>query len=194
MKHSRRNFMMSLGAAAVALPQIAWARAERYVLDRRQSQVRFFFNIGDNDGRGTFPIKSADVSLDLDRVERSKVDIRVDVKKAKAGDLITTSALKSPEVLNSRDFPEARFVATRITRTARWKAIVTGNLTLRGVTQPVTLAAEFLRQPGAPTDNSMIVVQIKGDLSRNAFGASGFPNLVNDQISLDFQVWLNRET
>ena len=93
--------------------------------------------------------------------------------------------MKGPQVLNTDRFPEIRFRSTSITGDLRG-ARVTGDLTVRGVTRPVTLNAGLYRQSGTEIcDRSRLIVQLTGSISRAAFGADGFPGFVDDEINLN---------
>ncbi len=175
-----------LAGAALAAP-------ETYILDRNQSRVGFTYDRGDQQGKGFFPVQSAEVTLDLERVQNSMVDVTLSVKEARAGDLFSTSAMKSAEVLNADRFPIARFKSTQVRREGQGVEI-DGQLTLRGTTRPATVQARILRRPDAPKDNSELVLEITGGVNRFDFGATGYPNFVGDQIGLKFFVWLNRAT
>jgi len=62
---------------------------------------------------------------------------------------------------------------------------VTGELTLRGVTRPVILRAAVYRQPEtAPTDRDRLIVLLTGQVNRTEFGASGYPGVIGDTITL----------
>lgn len=169
----------------------ASAAPQTYLLDRDKSRVSFQFDFGDQRGRGFFPVESAAVELDLQRVQRSSVDVTLSVKHARAGDLFATSAMKGDNMLAASQYPTARFVSQKVSRRPHG-AEVEGFLTLRGVTRPATVQVRIIREPDAPKDNSRLVLEITGSVSRSDFGATGFKKLVGDQIDLKFFVWINR--
>ncbi|GAA6207335.1 YceI family protein [Cognatishimia sp. WU-CL00825] len=167
------------------------AAAVRYELDKDSSRVGFTFWFGEQTGKGFFPITDAEVFLDLQNVHKSSVRVQLDVRNARAGDIVATSGMKSREVLNAQDFPVAEFQSNSVRRLGHGVE-VEGDLTLRGVTRPVTLQARILRQPSSPKDNSQLVLEIMGSVKRSDFGAVGYSNLVGDQVDLRFFVWVNR--
>jgi polyisoprenoid-binding protein YceI len=64
--------------------------------------------------------------------------------------------------------------------------VVVGNLTIRGVTRPVRLAAQLYRQKGtAEGDRSRLSIRLTGSVSRAAFGATGWADLVGDTVAID---------
>jgi polyisoprenoid-binding protein YceI len=62
---------------------------------------------------------------------------------------------------------------------------VTGNLTIRGVTRPVTLLAEVFRPKGsAEDDRSRLTVRLTGRVNRSDFGAAGWSDMVGDEVRI----------
>lgn len=168
--------------------QAAFAAPQTYALDRNASQIAFTFDLQGSPLQGNVPVQSADVQIDFDNVANSHVDVHFNMERARAGVVFATDAMKGETVLNTAQFPTARFVSTRIAPTANG-AQLTGNLTLRGVTRPVTLNARFFRPPGsAPGDVSTLQLALSGRLDRNDFGASGFADLVSPGVDLAVQV------
>ena len=160
------------------------AAPEAYRLDAERSTVGFTYDFGQGDNRGTMPVKSADIRLDLRDVGASQVDVTLDATGARAGFFFATQAMKGPEVLDTPRFPVITFRSTEITGTLQ-AATVSGNLTVRDVTRPVTLQAGLYRQRGAdPGDLDQLTVLLTGRINRHDFGASGFANYVGPMIGL----------
>lgn len=188
MKHIIPALVLSLATTASA----AFAVPQAYNLDRNASEIAFIFSLEGNPLSGNVPVQSADVQIDFDNVANSKVDVQFNMTRARAGVIFATDAMKAPSVLNTAQFPTARFTSTRVTPTASG-ARLDGNLTLRGVTRPVSLNARFFRAPGAaPGDVSQLQLALTGRLDRNAFGASGFPDLVAANVDLNVRVNVTR--
>ena len=115
-----------------------------------------------------------------------------DLTAARTGLIFATQAMKSASVLDTERFPTARFRATRVTlgRSGRLSegAALDGDLTLRGITRPVRFDAALFRPPGsAPDDLSLLDIRLRGAISRTAFGAAGYPDLVADGVGLDIR-------
>ncbi|WP_428928436.1 YceI family protein [Marinibacterium sp. SX1] len=191
----RRAFLASAGAAAGALllaPRAGLAAARRYGLAEQASRVGFVYTLSGAAQTGTMPIASADIRLDPDNLVNSRVDVSVSVARARTGLIFATDALKSAEVLDAGRFPTIRFVSTRVGLGAGGRisdgATLSGNLTVRGVTRPVTFKASVFRPAGSAADDlDNLQVRLSGAISRSAFGASGYGDLVADRIGLDIQ-------
>ncbi|MEL7212963.1 MAG: YceI family protein [Pseudomonadota bacterium] len=169
---------------ALALTTPANAGPEPYRLDRERSEVRFSFTLQGATVTGLMPVKTAEMSIDLDNVQASAVDVTLDARNARAGVFFVTQTMTGPQVLATDTFPEIRFRSTGFAGDLSG-ATVTGDLTIRDVTRPVTLQADLFRQRGTELgDRSQLSVLLTGTISRSAFGASGFPGFVDDPITL----------
>lgn len=187
---TRRSLTLSLPAILAAPAALAAAR--RYVLEPTASRVGFSFVLNDATLRGEMPVARADIRVDTRDLVASSVEVVLDAAKARTGLILATDVMKGPEVLDTARHPYIRFVSRRIRLGTGGRisdgASMTGDLTLRGVTRPVTLDAALYRQPGtAPADLTVLDVQLTGQISRSAFGASGYAGLVADQVQLEIR-------
>lgn len=176
--------MRALTFLLCCLAGLAHAAPERYTLNTAQSQVGFTFTFEGQPKNGTMPVQAADMVLDLDNIANSKVDVTLNAAQAKAGFIFATQTMKGPQVLNTGAHPTIRFQSTSLSGDING-ARVKGNLTVRGVTKPVTLQAKLYRQSGTDLgDRSKLSVLLTGQIDRNAFGAGGFPGYVGPVIEL----------
>lgn len=177
-------------AILLLIPAISYAAPVHYSLQPNRSEVGFVYTLQGAQNRGSMPVRSAQISIDLDQFEASAVDVTVDVSRARTGLIFATEALKAPSVLAARDHPTIRFQSTAIRandpRNLSAGGQIDGLLTIRGVTRPVTLNAAVFRQHGtAEGDMSQLSFRISGAVQRSAFGATGYSDMVEDEIQLD---------
>lgn len=189
MLMTRRATLTAL-ASALCLPAVAGAAPTRYALDTGASRVGFRFTLNGAAQKGTMPVRAAAVTIDPANLGASMVDVSVNVRGAQTGLLFATQALVGPEVLDAAHFPVIRFVSERVRLAADGRlsggARIHGRLTIRDVTRPVDLTANLYRPPGTrPDDLQTLQVQLSSEISRSAFGASGYPKLVADTVTLD---------
>jgi polyisoprenoid-binding protein YceI len=90
--------------------------------------------------RGLFPQPSGTVVLDEETPASSKVDVKIDIKLISTGVEERDTHLKGPDFFDVAKYPVATFISTSVSRSSATSYSVTGNLNLRGVTKPVTLA------------------------------------------------------
>ncbi|MEO0369936.1 MAG: YceI family protein [Pseudomonadota bacterium] len=187
-----RYLIQSLLALVWLIAPPAAAAPDTYRLDLAQSVVGFTYQFQGSPRQGQMPVKDAVMQLDLDNIAGSQVNVTLNAAQAQAGALFMTSTMKGSKILNTADHPTIKFTSTRIEGSLRG-AQITGDLTIRGVTRPVTLTAGLYRQQGTTrTDRSRLIVQLLGSISRSAFGANGFPGFVADQIDLNIIAYIER--
>ncbi len=173
--------LVLLGSLA---PGAAHAEPRRYALDASGSDIGFTYRILGQAFEGSIPVSHADIVIDFSSVRRTEATVVLDATEARAGVALATQALRGRTVLDVASHPAIAFTATR-TRSDGTGAIMEGALTVRGVTRPVRLRARFLRATEAgPSDLDALTILLTGSISRSAFGASGYPDLVGDQIDL----------
>jgi polyisoprenoid-binding protein YceI len=179
---SRAGFVMLL--AALIFANAATAATVDYALDRDRSSVAFETSFGPDLITGTIPLNSADLSLDFDQVANCTINVDLDVSGAQASFPFAAQALKGPKVLDAKAYPRMTFASTSV-KAEGDGAAVTGNLTIRGVTRPVILRAEIYRQKGSEAgDLTHLTVRLTGKVNRSAFGATGWSDMVSDEVRI----------
>jgi len=176
--------MIRRALALLLLATQALAAPAPYRLDAARSVVGFTYTLGGTAGRGTMPVASADMVLDLADPGQSRVTVTLDAEGARAGFFLATQAMRGPRGLDTARHPVITFRSTAITGTLR-AARVEGLLTVRGTTREVTLQATHYRPRDTdPSDLTRLTVLLTGQIDRHDFGVTGFPDLVGPTISL----------
>lgn len=174
----------------------ALAAPVAYQLEAAKSEVGFVYALNNTATKGKMPVRAAKIAIDFDNLANSSVDVTVNAARAKAGLVFATEALKAQSVLNTKAHPTIRFVSKRIRLNGgniNDGARIDGNLTIRGVTRPVTLSANLFRQQGsAAGDLSRLSFRLTGSVKRSDFGATGYSDLVQDTIKLDILARIKR--
>lgn len=171
----------------------AFARPLAYVLDGTSSSVGFEVAFGTTPLRGTMPVSAASLVLDFDVVGNSRVDVTLSSRQARMGLPFAVEAMKSPSVLDVARFPSVRFQSTKV-RANGEGARVEGLLTVRGVSRPVVLQATIWRQQGTQSGSKdKLTIRLTGALSRAAFGATGWSDMVGDIVNLDIRARIHED-
>jgi polyisoprenoid-binding protein YceI len=118
-----------------ALPQTS-----KWELDPENSSVEFVCKHVFTNVRGMFHKPSGTVLLDEATPANSKVTATIDVNTISTGVEERDTHLKSPDFFDAAKYPKITFVSTGFTRSSATAYAVTGELTMHGVTKPVTLA------------------------------------------------------
>ncbi|WP_419808510.1 YceI family protein [Sphingomonas sp.] len=141
---------------------------------------------------GIFGDVTGTLTLDPRNLAATKVDVTIPVSKVTTASSGLTAHLTRPAASGGKpDFfgadMTARFVSTRVV-VAGQKATVTGDLTLNGVTRPVTLAAEFYGAGTAPAQmggKANVGFHATATIRRSEFGLGFAVPIVSDAVKLD---------
>jgi polyisoprenoid-binding protein YceI len=138
-----------------------------------------------------------DASLDFDpaKPEEARLTVLVDVASIDLNLPKFEQDLRGPDWFDVQRFPQARFESRAIGITGASTGRITGDLTLHGVTAPVTLEVTF--NGGADsllTGRYTLGFAANGMLSRSAFGLGGYAPAVGDEVTLEIHAEFQRMT
>ena len=169
---------------AIGLAPCAQAATVAYRMDASGSTVAFETDFGPDLITGSIPLEKADLRLDFDNLANCTVQVALNVAGAQASFPFAAQALKGPKVLAARDHPRMTFESTSVRR-AGTAADITGKLTIRGVTRTVTLRAQIFRPNGSTADDlAHLTVKLSGRVRRSDFGATGWSDMVGDEVRI----------
>ena len=150
MAHTAKKALLGL-LFSVMVSTGALAATETYYTDQGHTQIRFgWSHVGISNQRGGFTKASGKLVLDPDNVERSTLTVTVDATSLATGFGPLDKHLKSKDFLEVETYPEITFVSTAVKRTGDDTAEVTGDLTIHGVTKPVTLKTKLTHRGAHP--------------------------------------------
>jgi polyisoprenoid-binding protein YceI len=177
--------------AALALP--AWAGPVPYRLDPATSHVGFETDFGADKITGSLPISDAKIAIDFQDLRKSTIEVVLDATSAEANLPFAAQAMKGPKVLDTQHYPSITFTSGDISRDGNTAKIV-GQATIRDVTKPIGLTATLYQVQGAaPGDYSHLTIRITGAVSRKDFGATGWADMVGDQVRFDILARIDAE-
>jgi len=131
----------------------------------------------------------ATLELDGDDMRNSRVSITVNAASIATAVTALDDTLRSPDFLDVANHPEIVFSSTSYTQTSDARGTLTGDLTIAGITQPlsleVTINAAAMNQF---TRREMIGFAATGSVSRAAYGMTGYEEYVLDELLLNIQV------
>jgi polyisoprenoid-binding protein YceI len=93
--------------------------------------------------RGRFTEAEGTITIG-ERPEDAKVDVTIKASSLQSNSEQRDDHLKSPDFLNVDEYPEIRFVSTGFRPTGGSSFELDGDLTIKDITNPVTLKGEFL--------------------------------------------------
>lgn len=166
-------------AAPAAKAPVNEASPGAYKLDENHASVTFRVNhLGMSRYTARFTDIEADLQFDPANPAAMSVSATIDPRSIETdfhGDKPDFDAeLAGPSWLDSAKFPQITFKSTKVDVTGPATANVTGDLTLHGVTRPVTLETTFNggSKPSAMDPGSRIGFSAHGVLKRSEFGVS----------------------
>ncbi len=188
---------LAIGTAVVAqdapaLPGAvdpARVQAGTYMVDPAHTQVAFTVNhFGFNNYVGLFGTITGSLTIDPAQPEKASVSIEIPMDQARTSSTDLDKHLQSPDFLNTAQYPTAKFVSTGVTVDGT-TAEIAGNLTLLGVTKPVTIDARFTGAGNHPM-NKKLNVGFSGTttIKRSEFGMGKYVPLVSDDVTLAITV------
>jgi polyisoprenoid-binding protein YceI len=160
--------------------------------DPAHSQIQFAVkHMGISTVRGTFT--QFEGAIDEEDGQVSAVNVDVDLASLTTGSDQRDGHLKSADFFDVEAHPKANFHLTKFTRSGE-EVIAEGNLTIRGVTRPITLKGEIGGPSKDPWGNEKVSASLTGKISRKEWGlvwnvaleAGGV--LVSDEVKLSIEV------
>ena len=149
---SLNNPLAALGLAAVlALPGIA--AADNYKIDTQGAHAAVQFRIkhlGYSWLYGRFNDFSGRFTYDEKDPAASSTEVVINTASVDTNHAERDKHLRDERFFDVDKYPEASFVSTGFTETGDGKATMTGDLTLHGVTKPVTIDVESIGQGPDP--------------------------------------------
>lgn len=174
-------------AAAQSSPDPAAARAGTYVTDPAHSKITWSINhFGFSTYLGQFSQLSANLKIDPKAPAATTLEATVQTGSIGTFNPALDTHLKSPDFLDVAQFPTATFKATSVKPTGERTADVTGDLTLHGVTKPVTLQVTFIRGGMNPVDRNTYRLGFQGRtiLKRSDFGIKTYVPVISDEVAM----------
>lgn len=183
MKEMKKLVVALLGNLFLAS---AFAVVDVYERDPDHTFAWFEFNhLGYSTQRDRFDKVDATITLDLDN-QVGSVEMSIDVQSVSTGSLLFDQVLRSDMFFDAERFPVITFKSSRLSFSKLDDVTaVEGNLTVKGITRPVTLTVThfkcmmhpMLRKPACGLNAT-------GKVKRSEFNLGRFVPLIRDEITL----------
>ncbi len=182
--------LLVLGILLLALAGPAAAKLEHFKISPVHTRVAFqVSHDGFSNPIASFSQPSGELDFDPDDVAGARVDVRIPIATLDLGDAHWQGKILDPTFFDSKKYPEARFVSSKVSKTGDNAYAIEGTLTLHGVSHPVTLQATFNALKRHPlTLRRTIGFSATGTLKRSDFGMDSWKNLVGDDVRLMIEV------
>ncbi len=132
-----------------------------------------------------FNTTAAKLDFNAEHPEQSKLDVTIDATSIDGGTPIFNEHLSSDRFFDTAKFKEITFKATSIKVTGDKTGTVTGDLTIKGVTKPVTLDVTLNKAGIHPMRKSPALgFSATGNLKRSDWGLGANAPFVSDEVKL----------
>lgn len=120
--------------------------------------------------RGNFTTFDGTSTFDPQDIESGSIEVEIDAASIDTRDEQRDGHLRSGDFLDVEQYPTLRFASSSVERQGGGRYSIVGDLTIKGVTRPVTLAAEFTDVVPDPFGGTRIGVSAKTEIDRTEFG------------------------
>lgn len=180
-----KKVLISVFAGVACVFATLNANAANYDLDPGHTYPYFeVSHLGFSTMRGRFNTTSGKFSMDIEKGTGS-VEIEIDVASIDTAHEKRDKHLRSPDFFNAAEFPKMTYKSTKVSINKDNTAVVEGNLTIMGVTKPVSLKVDKISCGVHPFNKKEVCgFNATGMLKRSDFGMKyGLPG-IGDEITL----------
>lgn len=181
--------MLRLAAclAALALPAEA---ADRYLLDPSHSQAVFSYeHLGYSTTWGLFSGFEGEVVFDREEPEASSVAVSISVDKLFTGWQERDETFLSGDFFGAEENERVTFASTAIKVTGDTTGLITGDLTINGITRSVVLEAALTREGPHPVEGrDWLGFTAETVLKRSDFDMGAFAPFISDDVAVRISI------
>lgn len=168
-----------------AFSTVAFAAPETYVIDNTHTFPRFEYNhFGYSTQLSRFDKTTGAVVFDQ-AAKTGSVDVTIDMKSVSTGSALFNEHIQGEDFLDTGKYPTATFKSTKVHFKGDKPSKVEGNLTIKGITKPVTLEVTSFQAMEHPiVKKPAIGANAKTTIKRSDFNAGKYAPYVGDDVTL----------
>ena len=174
-------------AACFAAPVMA--TPETYVIDDNHTLPRFSYShLGYSVQLSRFDKASGKIVYDAD-ADTASIDVVIDMKSVDTGSPKFNEHIQSDEFLDTAKYPTATFKSTAVKFVGGKPASIDGDLTIKGITKPVTLTVNSFQHMMHPMlKRDAIGATATTTIRRSEFSAGKYAPFVGDEVTITIPV------
>ncbi|MBP6514966.1 MAG: polyisoprenoid-binding protein [Steroidobacteraceae bacterium] len=175
---------LTLGASATVL-----AAPTTYVVDGSHTFPRFSYShFGLSTQLSKFNKTTGKVVLDKD-AKTGSVDVVIDTTSVDTGYDIFNGHIQGENFLDTAKYPTATFKSTRVSFQGDRPVSIDGQLTIKGVTRPVTLTVtNYINMPHPMLKKDAIGADATTVIKRSDFNAGAYAPNVGDEVTINIAI------
>ena len=192
------NFLKFSALTAVTASMMcagASAQTSTWAIDPVHSSAQFEIrHMAVSNVHGSITGIKGTIKLDEKDITKSSVEVTLDTTTVDTANAMRDKDLKSDAFFNVEKNPTMTFKSTAITR-VNGKLKMTGDLTLNGVTKPVTLDLEGPSTPITARGKTISGFSASGVLKRSEFnfGTKDLPPMLGDEVKLVIDLEIDKQ-
>ena len=174
-------------AAVLSIP--AFAAPETYVLEAHHTFPSFSYtHLGFSTQQSRFDKTTGKVTIDR-AAKTGSLDVSIDTKSVNTGSELFNGHIKGEDYLSVEKFPAITFKSSSFKFDGDKVAAITGDLTIKGVTKPVTLTVSWFNCAPHPfTKKDVCGANASTKIKRSEFNAGKNAPAVSDEMTLSIAV------
>ena len=182
----KRTLLLAI-AASLAIP--AFAAPETYVVEGMHTFPSFSYtHLGFSTQQSKFDKTTGKITIDR-TAKTGTIDVSIDAKSVNTGVEVFNGHLKGEDYFNVEKFPAITFKSNTFKFDGDKPASITGDLTIKGITKPVTLAVtSFNCAPHPFTRKDVCGANASTKIKRSEFNAGKNVPAVSDDVTLNIAV------
>ena len=180
---------IALLALTAALSAPALAAPETYAVEGTHTFPRFSYShFGYTTQMSRFDKTTGTVTWDK-AAKTAAVDIVIDTTSVNTGFTTFNEHIQGEDFLDTSKYPTASFKSTKVVFEGDKPTAIEGNLTLKGVTKPVTLTvSSFQAMPHPMMKKDAIGANAWTVVKRSEFNAGKYAPYVGDEVRIDIAI------
>jgi polyisoprenoid-binding protein YceI len=180
---------LAIALAFASFAASAFAAPETYVIDTTHTQPRFEYNhFGYSNQVHSFDKTSGTIVFDRE-AKTGSVDVTIDAKSVNTGYALLNEHIQDEDFFDTAKYPTITFKSTAVKFAGDKPVAVDGNLTIKGITKPVTLTlTSFQAMPHPIMKKDAIGANAVTKIKRTEFNMGKYAPYVSDDVTLDIAV------
>ncbi len=163
--------------------------AGSYEIDGVHSQAIFrILHLGVSYQYGRFNKISGALTIDGADPTKNSVSIEVAADSVFTANKKRDTHLKSPDFFDAKQFPTIIFKSTKVEAAGGDKYNVSGDLSMHGVTKPITIALDYVGFGKDPWGGFRVGFEGKASIKRSDFGITFMPEGLGDEVELTLAI------
>ncbi len=183
----KRVLAAGVVASLFSVPVVA--ETVTYKVDPSHTFANFSYNhMGLSQQVSRFNDTNGTIALDLD-AKTGEVAIEIDTTSVNTGFPAFNEHIQGEDFLDTGSFPTATFKSSKIVFEGDTPTALEGELTIKGVTKPVTFTiTQFAAKPHPMLKKPALGANAQAEIKRSEFNAGQFAPAVGDEVTLNISL------